>query len=136
LLNRDADNVFDWKVKELGLRFMLFGLAEVQAVRISRLANLVYKMEGQVFSEETLSSLKGDPRKQLELYRLGVESIKDSSTYVKQTIESMNWDSIEAQLLQISAHEQISSNSTNEEDIIRRISNDILSKFNMNVNKI
>jgi hypothetical protein len=48
----------------------------------------------------------------------------------------MNWDSIEAQLLQISAHEQISSNSTNEEDIIRRISNDILSKFNMNVNKI
>jgi hypothetical protein len=93
-------------------------------------------MEGQVFSEETLSSLKGDPRKQLELYRLGVESIKDSSTYVKQTIESMNWDSIEAQLLQISAHEQISSNSTNEEDIIRRISNDILSKFNMNVNKI
>ena len=48
LVDRQADSLESWRVKGLGLRLVLFGLAEVQALRLSRLAGMVYKLEEEL----------------------------------------------------------------------------------------
>jgi hypothetical protein len=57
------------------------------------------------------------------------------ATYPMSTIESMNWDQIETQLLQISAeYDRSTGNAQSDEEIIRRISNDLLRRFSADIN--
>lgn len=86
----------EWKVKEVGLQLVLFGLAELQALRIQNLSSVVYTLENAVFDKNTIKEL--EPRRLLEMYQLSISSLNDSSNYVKNTLKTIDWTSIEAHI--------------------------------------
>lgn len=119
-----------WRLKELGLQFALFGLAEVQALRIQQLASLVYKLEKQVFSDDIIDDL--DPKRLVDLYRMGISAINESSAYVNSTLKSMDWAQIETMLLQMQASEASGSSAANNDQVVSELAARILSTLNIN----
>lgn len=103
LVDTKAENFDGWKVKGLGLRLVLLGLSELQALRLSKLAGMVYKIEGQLLNKETIDGL--DPKQLFQLYQLSTKALTESSEFVERTLKSTQWAEIETELLQAKAQE-------------------------------
>ena len=111
-----------WRIKSLGLRQVLLGLAEVQSLRLSRLSTLVYLIEQQIANKAELGNLEA---KQLfALYRLTTESLKDASDYVQSIVKGMDWKDFEAELLMAVANETTDTKGDTQE--LREASKEIL----------
>lgn len=89
----------NWKSKETGLQLVLLGLAEVNALRVAQLAGLVFQLEREIFKIDNIRDL--EPRRAIELYKMGIDALNSSSTYVKNILTSVNWENLELQLLTI-----------------------------------
>ena len=111
-----------WRNKELGLNLVLLGLAEVNALRVSQLSGVVYNLEQKVFDPDVIEEL--DPRKVVELYKMGVEALNDSAKYIKSTLSSVNWENLELQLLSIAEGEEGSEDSESKD--ISKVASDLL----------
>jgi hypothetical protein len=83
------------------------GLAEVQALRISKLAGMVYALEEQLLDPEKIRTL--EPKMLFGLYQVSVRALNDSSEFVERTLKSIDWNSLEAELLHARA-QQVSDN--------------------------
>lgn len=97
------------KNKEIGFHMILLGLAEVNTLRIARLAPVVFQLEKMVFAPDVIQNI--DPRGVVELYKLAVNAMTASAESVKATISNMNWETLELQLL--SKSEDLNKKSTN-----------------------
>jgi hypothetical protein len=131
LVEKDPKSFNDWRVKELGLTLTLFGLAELQSRRIQSLSGLVYELEKEVFAVDNIRQL--EPTKLIKLYEMGTASLRESAEYVKNTIKSIDWNQVEAQLIQaaaLSEAEDSTTGSSNVKDVI----SDLLSKLTVNMN--
>jgi hypothetical protein len=128
LVDKDVNGFNDWRIKEVGLQLTLFGLAEVQAKRVSNLSALVYNLESQVFSDETIRNL--EPSKLLSLYKMGVEALNESSSYVRSTLKSIDWGNVEAQLLALAATDP--ADKTQAGTDVQAIVSAILANLNVN----
>ncbi|QIG71471.1 hypothetical protein EVB32_359 [Rhizobium phage RHph_TM39] len=128
LVDRKVNGFNDWRIKEVGLQLALFGLAEVQAKRVSNLSALVYNLESQVFSEDTIRNL--EPSKLVGLYKMGVEALNESSSYVRSTLKSIDWGNVEAQLLALAATDP--ADKTQAGTDVQAIVSAILSNLNVN----
>lgn len=103
LVSKKGAGYADWKRKSLGLRQVLIGLAEVQALRVSKLAGMVVQLEKELLSEEKLRNL--DAKQLYGLYRTATESLQVSSQYIQDTLKSTNWKEFETELLAYTASE-------------------------------
>jgi hypothetical protein len=103
LVDNKAESFEGWKIKGLGLRLVLLGLSELQALRLSKLAGLVFKMEKELLSEETLRNL--EPKQLFQLYQLSTKALTESSEFVERTLKTTNWAELETELLQAKAHQ-------------------------------
>lgn len=131
LIDRPASQLSEFKVKELGLQLVLFGLAEVQAMRVNQLAGLVFSMEKLVFDNDNLREL--EPKKLIDLYRIGIDSLRETSEYVKSTLKTIDWAAVESQLLTIQT--DVSHNDTTMSDSdVRRITNELVRNMKVDTN--
>lgn len=130
LVDRKPEHFQDWRVKELGLQLVLFGLAEVQARRVSNLSSMVYNLEGKVFEDDNIRNL--EPSKLLQVYKMGVEALKESSDYVRSTLKSIDWTTVEAQLIAVAASESAGATKGNDNENITKIVSDLLSRLTVN----
>jgi hypothetical protein len=103
LVGQHGETIESWKTKALGLRQVLLGLAEVQALRISNLAGMVVKLEEELLSDQTIREL--EPKQMFGLYRTATEQMQFASEYITTALKSMNWDDFQTSLLQAKAHE-------------------------------
>lgn len=109
LVDRQADNLETWRIKGLGLRLVLLGLAEVQALRVSRLGGMVYKLEEELLNTEKIRTL--EPKLLFGLYNLAAKSLTESSEFIERTLKTVDWSAMETELLQVKAQE---ANKTTE----------------------
>jgi hypothetical protein len=110
LMKSNLNDFDDFKVKELSFYMVLFGLAEIQADRISRLSNIVKSLENKIFSEEVSGEL--NTKQLISLYKMSLESLKDSSEYLQSLTSSINWNKVEGSFLALQEREKTNQNST------------------------
>lgn len=103
LVDRQAETLESWRIKGLGLRLVLMGLAEVQALRLSRLAGMVYRLEEELLDQEKIRNF--EPRMLFGLYQMSSKALIESSEFVERTLKAMDWSSLETELLQVKAQE-------------------------------
>ncbi len=103
LLERKADSLETYRIKGLSLRLVLFGLAEIQALRLSRLGSFVYTLEQELLDPKKIQTL--DPRMLLSLYSLASKSLVESSEFIERVTKNMNYEELEVGLLQMRASE-------------------------------
>ena len=114
------------KTKETGLQLALLGLAEVHLSRLSHLSGAVLRLEKEVFREENLNSM--DPRKIIDLYRMSVDALNNSSSYIKGVLSSINVNNLQLSL--VSAEEaQISKEDSSKRADASRVANDLLKQL-------
>lgn len=114
------------KTKETGLQLALLGLAEVHLSRLSHLSGAVLRLEKEVFREENLNSM--DPRKIVDLYRMSVDALNNSSSYIKGVLSSINVNNLQLSL--VSAEEaQISKEDSSKKADASRVANDLLKQL-------
>lgn len=94
-------NVKALQGKEIGLQILQLGLAESEANRVSKLTSVISLLEGKIFDPARLERLT--EKEQIERYQLALSSVAQSANFVKTTIGSINWTSIEVQLLSLAA---------------------------------
>jgi hypothetical protein len=92
--SKSSNNI---KTKETGLQLALLGLAEVHLSRLSHLSGAVLRLEKEVFREENLNSM--DPRKIIDLYRMSVDALNNSSSYIKGVLSSINVNNLQLSLV-------------------------------------
>jgi len=102
-VDRKADTFEAWRIKGLGLQLVLMGLAEVQALRMSRLAGMVIELEDKLMNKESLRHL--EPKQLFSLYRMSTEALDNSSAFVERTLKTVDWKEMEAQLMEANAAE-------------------------------
>ena len=103
LVDRQADNMENWRIKGLGLRLVLMGLAEVQALRLSRLAGMVYSLEEELLDPEKIRTL--EPKMLFGLYSMASKSLAESSEFIERTLKATDWTALETELLQVKSQE-------------------------------
>ena len=109
IVDTKAESFNDWKSKGLGLRLVLLGLAEVQSLRLSKLAGMVYEIEGQLLDKEKIRNL--EPKQLFHLYQLTSKALVESSDFVERTLRTTDWAEMESGLLQVKAKEAASGDS-------------------------
>lgn len=120
-VDRKADTFESWRIKGLGLQLVLMGLAEVQALRMSKLAGMVISLEDKLMNKEMLRNL--EPKQLFSLYRMSTEALESSSNFVERTIKNMNWKEVEGQLVEAQAAEA----SEGDGSLVRETAGDLLS---------
>lgn len=126
LVDKSTGTPDEWRTKGVGLQLVLLGLAEIQALRVSQLGGIVYKLERSIFKEVDLSKLSAD--KIIDLYEMATDALSASSTYVDKALKSVNWNELESSLLKVAAmnseYNTESSKETTElaEDLLQQIS--------------
>jgi len=96
------------KAQEVGLNLLLLSLAQKQAARVKKLASVIDKLEEHIFDENIITDLT--PAEQMQRYQLAIQATQTSTTYIKDTIKSINWDDIESRIM-ILEQQNISSSS-------------------------
>ena len=109
----------NWKIKDLGLQFLLFGIAELNAKRVVRLAEKVYELEEIVFDEDNLRQL--DPKGVLSAYKMGTDALKEATEYISKTRKEMNWDAIQAQLKDMNSDDEVSTENFDMSKIANKL---------------
>jgi hypothetical protein len=110
LVGGKADSFEGWKMKGLGLRLVLMGLAEMQALRLSKLAGMVFKVEKILIDEDNIRNL--EPKQLFALYQMTTRALTESSEFVERTLKSVQWGDLETELLQAKAKQQSGGNSS------------------------
>ena len=128
LVERLGTQVGDWRTRELGLNIVLFGLAEIQSKRVSKLSLLVNLIEDKLFDEDMIEELP--PDKIMFLYKMTRESLDTSYNYIKSVLQGINWSQFEAQLLTVQAETgaAVASQHGDGQDI-SKIAREILEKL-------
>jgi len=93
------------KNTNVGLSLVLLGLAEKQAARLVHLTKVTQDLEKRVFSDATLSQL--DERTLLGMYKLSVEALNTSSSYIQQTLNTLKWKDLEMALIEMAARTDV-----------------------------
>lgn len=101
LVRKKGQGYNDWKIKSLGLQFVLLALAEIQSERLIVLSESNKVLEKKVFDEQNLRELSVDGL--FRLYKASAESIKDITGYIRETLDRVDWQKIEADLITIKA---------------------------------
>ncbi len=109
LIEKPGETLENFKVKGLGLKLVLFGLAEIQALRLSKLSGLVYKLEEELLDPAKIRTL--EPKMLFGLYNMASKSLTESSEFVERTLKNVNWDEMETGLLQVKS-QQATKNDT------------------------
>lgn len=94
LISQPGNTYTDFKLKGLGLQQALIGLAELHALRLSKLGVLVYKLEEKILEDDFLGNLE-DPKILFSLYRLTQDSLTASSEYVQAVVKNVDWSKFE-----------------------------------------
>lgn len=128
IVRKPANSFGDWRVKGLGLQLTLFGLAEKHAERVSKLSRTVIQLEDVVFDPATLREI--EPSKVVALYQMSVQALRDSSEYIRSTLGSMDWNNVEAQLIQMSTEIAAEAGDSN----ISEIANELIKRMGIQVN--
>lgn len=96
LINSSGQLTSTVRAKSVGLKLVLLGMAEINALRIANLATAAFRLEQRLYSPEVINKL--DPRKLLDTYMALSEVLKDSIGYVQGIEKGTNWAEIESQL--------------------------------------
>lgn len=97
------------KATEVGLNLLLLKIAQREAQRINKLADVVNKLEDAIFDPAIIEHLT--PAEQIQRYQLALQSTQGSSNYIKSAITSINWSDIETKIM-ILDQESATNNST------------------------
>lgn len=85
--------------KEIGLHILQLGMAEAEANRISRLMVVVDYLEKEIFNLDKLKRLTDSEK--VERYSLAIQNISSSANFIRGTVNAIDWNSIEMQLLAV-----------------------------------
>jgi len=110
LVRRKGKNYHDWKLKSLGLQFVLLGMAETQSERLFLLTETTRRLEEIVFKEETLRQM--EPAEVFKLYKTATDALKDITDYIRTTVDKVDWPKIEADLITLRAKTQVSDSGS------------------------
>ena len=110
LIDGKAENFESWKLKGLGLRLVLLGLSEVQALRLSKLSGLVFRLEGELLDPKKIAEL--EPKQLFQLYQLSTKALSESSEFVERTLKATDWSNLETELLTVKAKEASANNQS------------------------
>jgi hypothetical protein len=124
LIDREGQQIGDWRTKQLGLNIVLYGLAEIQARRVSKLSSVVDMIEDRLIDQSVIGELP--PDRLLDLYRMSRESLDSSRLCIRQVLDRVDWNQLEAQLLIQSG--DIGTKSSSDQDV-SRIAREILEKL-------
>jgi hypothetical protein len=120
LVSKEASGPSGYRIKELGLNLVLFGLAEQQALRLAKISTYLNTLEDKLFTEERLEELQ--PAQIMDLYRQVKDSLGTSYNYVKSVTTGLNWTQMEASLLAVQAEDtRDPDGSTNLSKIAREV---------------
>jgi hypothetical protein len=122
LIDREGQQIGDWRTRELGLNIVLLGLAENYARRLSKLSQIVEMIEDKLIDESVIDELP--PDRLLGLHRMSRESLDSSYGYIRQVLGSVNWSQFEAQLLTAQSEDKSPKSSTDQD--VSRIAREIL----------
>jgi len=134
LVDSKADNFEAWKIKGLGLRLVLFGLAEVQALRLSKLGGLVCKLEENLLDPKKITEL--EPKQLFQLYQLSTKALTESSDFIAQTLKATDWSNLETELLQVKAKEASTSSESGLDAVAAQDLLSALAKLQANKNEL
>ena len=109
LLDKDGEDFSSYKIRGLGLKVALLGVAEIQALRLSTLAVQVHQIEEKLFSNQNYREM--DTKTLMGIYKASVASMNDSTNYLTQIVGTTNWKDLEADLTQIAVAEAQSKNN-------------------------
>jgi hypothetical protein len=124
LVDGKAETFESWKLKGLGLRLVLLGLSEVQALRLSKLAGLVYKIEENLLDPKKLTEL--EPKQLFQLYQLSTKALAESSEFVERTLKATDWSNLETELITVKAKE---ASANNQSGLDANTAQELLSAF-------
>src|SRR6516225_8335449 len=85
LIDREGQQIGDWRTKQLGLNIVLYGLAEIQARRVSKLSSVVDMIEDRLIDQSVIGELP--PDRLLDLYRMSRESLDSSRLCIRQVLD-------------------------------------------------
>jgi hypothetical protein len=125
LIDREGQQIGDFRARELGLDIVLLGLAEIQASRISKLSSVVELIEDKLIDESVIRELPTD--RLLDLYSISKESLDSSRLCIQQVLNKVNWNQLEAQSLMAQSGD-MSTKSSPDQDV-SRIAREILEKL-------
>ena len=125
LVSKSFEHPSNIKLKGLGLHLVLLGLAEVQARRVATLSNVLINLEEKVFSKDILDNVS--PDKLIGLYRMALDSLNDSSGYIKDLVKFVDFKFIEESMLVIdSLDEAVDKSDQLDDTSARKIAEEIL----------
>lgn len=122
------------QLKELGLSVILLGLAEKAAERIGRLQGVIDKLEDELFNPHNIAAL--DEAEKIDRYNMATSAVDAAASYIKSTVNTINWDDMETRMTQLST--QLLAESSNQEETdsgniskaqLRDIANELLSQM-------
>lgn len=100
-MGRNDLNLSKLKSKDIGLQILMLGLAESAANSVHRLSEAKVKLEKILFDVDVLTSLTDDQK--IERYSLALNSISQSANFIKSTTNSIDWNTVEVQLLKMAS---------------------------------
>ena len=127
LIDKTGEDFSAYKIRGLGLKVALLGVAEIQALRLSTLAVQVHQIEERLFSDKNYREM--DTKTLMSLYKTSVNSMNDSTSYLAQIVGTTKWKELEADLTQLAIADAQSKNdevskelSQTAEDLLDKLS--------------
>ena len=115
LIDRTGEDFNSYKIRGLGLKVALLGVAEIQALRLSTLAVQVHQIEEELFADRNYREMSA--KDLLSLYKTSVTSLNESTTYISQVVGTTNWKDLETDLTQIAVAEAQKQNSETSKEL-------------------
>ena len=97
LVHRNAETLPQFRIKGLGLRQVLLEYAAVNALRLSRLSAMMYKLEEDI--SELVFSGRVDPKQMPFIYKLLTDSSKDAALFIQNLLKEIDWNTMESDIL-------------------------------------
>lgn len=102
------------QLKEIGIKITLQGIAESQVQRISKLTQVMTKIEDEIFDPDVIDSLTDSGK--IERYQLLQQAIGTLTNSVKANVGQIDWAGMEIKLQAIRAAADLSGDSSNDTD--------------------
>lgn len=107
------------KATEVGLNLLLLKIAQREAQRINKLADVVNKLEDAIFDPAIIEHLT--PAEQIQRYQLALQSTQGSSNYIKSAITSINWSDIETKIMILEQENQVNGEAQGENGVASQV---------------
>lgn len=90
-------NLSALKAQEVSLSLLLLKIAQREANRITKLSTVIDKLEDSIFDVSIIDHLS--PAEQIQRYQLALQSTQQSSSYIRDAINGVNWSDIETKIM-------------------------------------